>query len=195
MMISRAKAGFVMIAISIFLFLIAGSLDNPEIEMGVAGTAFLGNCLSIAALVLIGLGIYLYRINCPVCGDPTSRAPTHRHYRGHNFDIAPRAHRWNWVHAFNVKTLCARLAQLIVDLFVLTTVATVLIGMLFVAVWMRLQLDVRQARKEQVHPTPVLSPSEAPKLIQSPEKSRAESRLIRLNLLGTRRVHSAKSRL
>ena len=90
MMISRAKAGFVMIGVSVFLFLLAGSTDNLETQMGVTRTAFLGNFLSIAGLALIGLGIYL------LCS--MSRAATHRHYRGHNFDTAPRSHRWNWLY-------------------------------------------------------------------------------------------------
>jgi hypothetical protein len=64
MRITRVHAGFVLIGVSIVLFLIAGSIDDPETQMSVAGEAFLGNFLSIAAAV-IGLGVYLAYFSKP----------------------------------------------------------------------------------------------------------------------------------
>ena len=56
MTISRAKAGFAMIGVSIVFFLIADSIENLETQLGVAAAAFVENCLFIAALALIAVG-------------------------------------------------------------------------------------------------------------------------------------------
>ena len=100
MTISRVKLGFVMIGLSVFLLLISGSLNDPEIQMSVAGTAFLENSFLIAALALIGVGIYLAYFSkpCPVCGEQLSPAADDCHYCGHNFDTAPRSNYWKWLH-------------------------------------------------------------------------------------------------
>lgn len=66
MSITRVHAGFVLIGVSILLFLIAGSIDDFETQMSVAGEAFLGNFLSIAAFAFIGVGIFTSLIAaCP----------------------------------------------------------------------------------------------------------------------------------
>ena len=100
MTISRVKFGFVMIGLSIFLLLISGSLDDPETQMSVAGTAFLQNCVLIAVLVLIGLGIYFAYFSkpCRVCGERLSPLADDCHYCDHNFDAAPRSNYWKWLH-------------------------------------------------------------------------------------------------
>ena len=53
MTISRVKFGFVMIGLSIFLLLISGSLDDPETQMSVAGTAFLQNRSGVARIFAV----------------------------------------------------------------------------------------------------------------------------------------------
>ena len=100
MMISRVKLGFVMIGLSIVLVLIPGSFDDPETQMSVAGSAFLENCLLIAALALIGVGIYFAYFSkpCPVCSEQLSPAADDCQYCGHNFDTAGRSHHWKWLH-------------------------------------------------------------------------------------------------
>jgi hypothetical protein len=100
MTISRAKAGFVMIGVSIFLFLLAGWIDTSETQIGVAWTAFLENCLFIAAFALIGFGIYFafFSKHCPVCAEQLSPAANDCHYCGHNFDNAARSHHWKWLN-------------------------------------------------------------------------------------------------
>src|ERR1043165_1347676 len=89
--ISRIKLGFVMIGLSIFLLLISGSLNDPEMQMSVAGSAFLDNCILIAALALIAVGIYFgfFSKPCTVCGEQLSPTADDCHHCGHNFDTAP----------------------------------------------------------------------------------------------------------
>lgn len=99
MTISRAKAGFAMIGVSIVFFLIADSIENLETQLGVAAAAFVENCLFIAALALVAVGIYLacFSKACPVCAQRLSLAATECQHCGYNFDTAPRSHRWKWV--------------------------------------------------------------------------------------------------
>ena len=49
----------------------------------------------------------------------------------------------------NIKKICARLAQVILDCFVLIVSFVVVTAMLSVAVWMRLRLAIRAARQKQ----------------------------------------------
>jgi len=100
MTISRVKLGFVMIGLSIFLLLMSGSLNDPETQMSVAGTALLENCVLIVVLALSAVGIYFAYFSrpCPVCGEQLSPVAEDCHYCGHNFDTAARSHRWNWLH-------------------------------------------------------------------------------------------------
>ena len=89
--ISRVNAGYVMIGVSILLFLIAGSMDDPE--MSITEAAVLGNFISIAALALIGPGIYLcFSKRCPVCRKQLSRAVSKCHYCHHKFKTPLRTH-------------------------------------------------------------------------------------------------------
>ncbi len=96
MTISRAKAGFAIIGISIVFFLIADSIENLETQLGVAAAAFVENGLSIAAFALLGVGIYLafFSKPCPVCAERLSPAASDCQHCGHNFDIALRSHHW-----------------------------------------------------------------------------------------------------
>jgi hypothetical protein len=99
MTISRAKAGFAMIAISIVFFFIADSIENLETQLGIAAAAFVEDCLFIVALALIGLGIYLacFSKPCPVCAERLSPAATDCEHCGYNFDTARLSHRWKWL--------------------------------------------------------------------------------------------------
>jgi len=95
--ISRVNAGYAMIGISILLFLIAGSMDDPE--MSITEAAVLGNFVSIAAVALIGPGIYLWYFSkrCAVCRKQLSRAVPECDHCGHQFETAPRAQHWKWL--------------------------------------------------------------------------------------------------
>ena len=99
MTISRAKAGFAIIGLSIIFFLIADSIEDLETQLGVAAAAFVENCLFIAALALIGMGIYLafFGKPCPVCAQRLSPTATDCQNCGYNFDTAPRSQRWKWL--------------------------------------------------------------------------------------------------
>jgi hypothetical protein len=99
--ISRANAGYVMIGGSILLFLIAGSMDDPQ--MSITEAAVLGNLISIAALALIGPGIYFWYFSkrCPLCRKQLSRTVRNCHYCRHKFKAPFRAYHWKWLHRFS----------------------------------------------------------------------------------------------
>ncbi|MGN6716392.1 MAG: hypothetical protein ACTHLX_03270 [Candidatus Binatia bacterium] len=93
--ISRANAGYVMIGGSILLFLIAGSMDDPQ--MSITEAAVLGNLISIAALALIGPGIYLWYFSkrCPVCHKQLSRTMRTCHYCRDQFTTPLPVSHWS----------------------------------------------------------------------------------------------------
>lgn len=88
---SRVAAGFFMIAASVFLFLLAGITDDPELEIGIEWGVFIQTFVFITAVMLIGFGIYFAFLGkfCAECGEKLTGAATHRHHHGHNFDSAP----------------------------------------------------------------------------------------------------------
>jgi hypothetical protein len=90
MRISRVSTGFIMIGISIFLFLSALLADDSE--MRVAELAFIENSLALLAVVLMGFGIYLavFSKACPVCGEKVTRAASDCHSCGHVFKSSTR---------------------------------------------------------------------------------------------------------
>jgi len=88
---SRVAAGFLMICASICLFLLAGVTDDPELVIGIEWGAFIQTSVFITAVMFIGFGIYFVFLgkSCAECGEKLTRAATHRHHHGHNFDSAP----------------------------------------------------------------------------------------------------------
>ena len=91
MPISRVTAGFVLMGASIFLFLIAGLTGDPEVPIGIEWRVSIEIFVFIAALVLMGLGIYFVFFGkyCPVCDEKVGRAATDCRHCGYNFDTAP----------------------------------------------------------------------------------------------------------
>ena len=82
MIISRMKAGWLMIGGSIFLFLVTSSL--PQSQIWLAG---LENVLFLAFIVLMIIGIYFVRTSktCRICGESVGRGETKCKYCGHVF--------------------------------------------------------------------------------------------------------------
>jgi hypothetical protein len=82
MIISRMKAGWLMIGGSIFLFVLTDMLPNsPSVLSGFETVLFLG---SIGLMIV---GIYFVRTSkhCPRCGESVKRAETKCRYCGHGF--------------------------------------------------------------------------------------------------------------
>lgn len=82
MIISRAKAGWLMIGGSIFLFLLIAIL--PESQIALAGLINVGFLISIA---LMTIGIYFVRTSkpCSICDETVGLAETKCKYCGHTF--------------------------------------------------------------------------------------------------------------
>ena len=74
MTILRSNVAWVMICLSIFVFLLAVSLDGTEI-LSIAEAAFLVNFLVIFSVLFMGVGLYLLIFN----------QSKRYHRRGHHF--------------------------------------------------------------------------------------------------------------
>ena len=79
MTILRRNVALVMIALSIFVFTIAVTLDSYSEIMDVAESAFALNFLALFSILFMAVGIYLAFPNKPML----------RKTRGHNFETTP----------------------------------------------------------------------------------------------------------
>jgi hypothetical protein len=90
MPISRVTGGFALMGASIFLFLIAGLMDDPEVSINIEWSVSIEILFFIAALVLMGLGLHFVFFGkyCPVCNEKVGRAATECRHCRYNFDAA-----------------------------------------------------------------------------------------------------------
>ena len=91
MPISRVTGGFVLMGVSIFLFLIAGLMGDPEVPINIEWRASIETLVFMAVLVLMGLGIHFVFFGkyCPVCNEKVGRAATECRHCSYNFDTVP----------------------------------------------------------------------------------------------------------
>jgi hypothetical protein len=88
MIISRMKAGWLMIGGAIFLFVLTDMLPNsPNIFSGFE------TVLLLASIGLMVVGIYFVRTSkpCRICGETVGRDETKCRYCGHRFKNEPAA--------------------------------------------------------------------------------------------------------